>query len=78
MSKPHPCHETFARDIADCENEVTLNLQQANEIAGNVTHGKDLACEFIRTRVKVTGAAQSSLRLCGFVDRAAQIVVLAR
>ena len=77
MSKPHPCHKTFARDIADCENEVAFELQQGDEIAGKMAYRKNLAGEFIRTRMKVTGAAQSSLRLCGFVDRAAQIVVLA-
>jgi hypothetical protein len=77
IRKPHRCHQTFARDIADCKDKVAFNLQQGYEVTGEMTHGKDLAGDLIRTGAKVTRPAQFSLQLCGFIYSAAQIVVLA-
>jgi len=77
IRKPHRCHETFAGDIADCEDEVAFDLQQGYKVTGEMTHGEDLAGELVRAGAKVTWAAKLSLQLCGFVHSAAQIIVLA-
>jgi hypothetical protein len=77
VGKPHRRHETFARDITDCEYKVAVELQQADEIAGEVTNWEYLAGELIGTAAKVTRTAKFSLHLCGFVHGAADIVVLA-
>jgi hypothetical protein len=76
MGKPHRGRKPFASNITDCEYEIAIQLQQADEIAREMTHRKDLACDVIRTCSKITRTTEFSLHMSGFVHRPAKILVL--
>jgi hypothetical protein len=77
VREPHSRGEAFAGNIADRENQITFEFDDANEITREMPHGKDLACELVRSGAAVSWSAKPSLQLRGFVNRAAEIVVLA-
>src|SRR5207244_2060538 len=76
VREPHGCRETFAGNITNSEHQVVFEFEDADEITGDMAYGKDFAGNFKRLTTQIARAAESSLDLRGFVQDAAQIIVL--
>ncbi len=77
MGEPHPGGQSLSGDIADSEHQAAIKLKYADEVARQMTDGKNLAGDLKGLAAKKARAAEFSLHLGGFIHGAPQVVVFA-
>src|SRR5262249_23594624 len=77
VSDPHSRGESFAADVAEREHQTFIRLFDTEEIARQMTNGKNLARHIERSVTHETRRTQTPVYLCGFEDRSVQLRVIA-
>src|SRR5437899_1627821 len=66
VGEPHARWQAFAGNVSHGKDEVILNLEQTNEVAGEITHGENLAGDLEGVALQQARTAEPALDLSCF------------